>query len=340
MFGYLLFFGYFCTQFGSLSSYSYTLLYINEMMKLIADSGSTKTEWALMRGNGEVIASCLTDGLNPYHLGDGEILQVLQVQLKKSIVAASAVDFSFPDDITEVYFYGSGVTEAMKPKMTSLLSQAFPQAEIQAESDLLGAARALFGHESGIACILGTGSNSCYYDGERILMNTPPLGYVLGDEGSGTDLGKHLLNAIFKGLLPPVVKDHFLAWSGLDYPTIINKVYRQPLANRFLASLTRFISHEMSMTEKAKTDTQEHDVHVGLDMMVQECFGNFCLRNLSAYLAAHEDDEEGLVPVGFVGSIAHYFQSQLDAVCCEFPLRIVKVMKAPMAGLLEYHAGK
>ena len=310
------------------------------MMKLIADSGSTKTEWALMLEEGEVVSSCQTDGLNPYHLDDEGILQVLQVQLKKSIMATSTVDFSFPDDITEVYFYGSGVTEAMKPKMTSLLSQTFPQAEIQAESDLLGAARALFGHGSGIACILGTGSNSCYYDGENIVMNTPPLGYILGDEGSGTDLGKHILNAIFKELLPVAVKDHFLAWSGQDYPTIINKVYRQPLANRFLASLTRFITHEMSITEKAKTDTLEHDIHVGLDMMVQECFSNFILRNLSAYLSAHEDDEDGLMPVGFVGSIAHYFHSQLDAVCCEYPLRIVKIMKTPMVGLLNYHAGK
>ena len=309
-------------------------------MKLIADSGSTKTEWALMLENGETVSSCLTDGLNPYHLTDEEMLQVLQVQLKESLVASATMDVAFPDAITEVYFYGSGVTEAMKPKMDTLLSQVFTQADVHAESDLLGAARALFGHESGIACILGTGSNSCYYDGERILENTPPLGYILGDEGSGTDLGKHLLNAIFKGLLPPAVKDHFLVWSELDYPTIINKVYRQPLANRFLASLTRFITHEMSVTEKAKCDTPEHDIHVGLDMMVQECFSNFCLRNLSAYLSAHEDDEEGLMPVGFVGSIAHYFHSQLDAVCCEFPLRIVKVMKAPMAGLLDYHREK
>ena len=306
-------------------------------MKLIADSGSTKTEWSLMGEDGVVVASCVTDGLNPYHLSDADISQVLQGQLKKSIVASSTVDIAFPDDITEVYFYGSGVTDAMKPKMTSLLSQAFPQAEIQAESDLLGAARALFGHKSGIACILGTGSNSCYYDGERIVMNTPPLGYILGDEGSGTDLGKHLLNAIFKGLLPAAVKDHFLAWSGLDYPTIINKVYRQPLANRFLASLTRFITHEMELTAKAKTDTLEHDIHVGLDMMVQECFSNFCLRNLSSYLSAYEDEEDGLMPLGFIGSIAHYFSEQLDAVCCEYPLRIVKIMRTPMAGLLDFH---
>lgn len=309
-------------------------------MKLIADSGSTKTEWALMLDNGEVMSSCLTDGLNPYHLTDKEILQVLQVQLKELFTVSATVEVAFPDDITEVSFYGSGVTDAMKPKMNSLLSQVFVQADVHAESDLLGAARALFGHGSGIACILGTGSNSCYYDGERILMNTPPLGYILGDEGSGTDLGKHLLNAIFKGLLPSAVKDHFLAWSDLDYPSIINKVYREPLANRFLASLTRFITHEMSVTEKAKFDTPEHDIHVGLDMMVQECFSNFCLRNLSAYLSAYENDEEGLMPVGFVGSIAHYFHSQLEAVCCEFPLRIVKVMKVPMPGLLDYHAGK
>ena len=201
---------------------------------LIADSGSTKTDWSLTDGQGNVVMTCKTQGINPIHMQDAEVLQILKSEL------------ILPESPQEVYFYGSGVTEAMKPRMNSLLQQAFPGAKVEAEGDMIGAARALFGNKPGIACILGTGANSCLYDGTKIVMNTPPLGYILGDEGSGAVLGKLFLNGIFKGSLPSAIKKRFLKWSGLDYPGIINKVYREPLANRFLASICPFISEQIA----------------------------------------------------------------------------------------------
>ena len=181
---------------------------------LIADSGSTKTDWSLTDGQGNVVMTCKTQGINPIHMQDDEVLQILKSEL------------ILPESPQEVYFYGSGVTEAMKPRMNSLLQQAFPGAKVEAEGDMIGAARALFGNKPGIACILGTGANSCLYDGCRMVMNTPPLGYILGDEGSGAVLGKLFLNGIFKGTLSSAIQKKFLDWSGLDYPAIINKVYR------------------------------------------------------------------------------------------------------------------
>ena len=148
------------------------------MTTLIADSGSTKTDWALIDAKGHILWSDKTQGINPFHLSDDDILRVLKEELSLNLL---------PERVS---FYGSGVTEAMKLRMENLLQQRFPQAEVHAESDLLGAARAVLGRKPGIACILGTGANSCLYDGERIVLNTPPLGYILGDEGSGAVLGR------------------------------------------------------------------------------------------------------------------------------------------------------
>lgn len=306
-------------------------------MKLIADSGSTKTDWALVDENGKIVFSCQTQGLNPYHLSDAAIREVLKNELQDALSKKCAAM-----DIKEVHFYGSGVTEAMKPRLHDLLSESFPEAEVCAEGDLLGAARCLFGHGKGIACILGTGSNSCLYDGEKIVMNTPPLGYVLGDEGSGTDIGKHFLNQAFKGFLPAVLKERYMEWSGLDYAAIINKVYREPLANKFLASIAQFVSAELMRTKKTQIDTEEQRAHLALDMMVQDCFNNFYLNNLSQYVShlGLDEEDEKLVPIGFVGSIAYHFKEQLEAVCCEYPLDIVKIVKSPLLDLVTYHASE
>ncbi len=229
-------------------------------MKLIADSGSTKTDWALVDEESKVVMTCKTQGISPIHMQDEEVLQVL----KSELVLA--------EQPQEVYFYGSGVTEAMKPRMTSLLQKAFLEASVEAEGDMLGAARALFGHQPGMACILGTGANSCLYDGMKIVMNTPPLGYILGDEGSGAVLGKLFLNGIFKGSLPSAIKKRFLKWSGLDYNDIINKVYREPLANRFLASICPFISEQIAEGEKYENGSDELNEAMALYRVVLSNF--------------------------------------------------------------------
>ena len=290
------------------------------MKILIADSGSTKTDWALVDEQGNVMVTCKTQGISPIHQSDAEILDVLCKELVLS------------EQPQQVFFYGSGVTEAM------------------------GAARALFGKKPGIACILGTGANSCLYDGEKIVMNTPPLGYILGDEGSGAVIGKLFLNSIFKGTLPVSLKNKYLAWSGLDYPTIINKVYRQPLANRFLASICPFISEQIAEGEKHENGTDELNEAMALYRMILESFNQFYAKNLTPYIkyvkastedisqlepgmkAWHSSLEEEIPMLGFVGSIAHYFESPLRNVMeDEFHLKISQILKAPMPGLIKYH---
>lgn len=312
---------------------------------LIADSGSTKTDWSLIDGQGQVVMTCKTQGINPIHMQDAEVLQILKSEL---ILRESP---------QEVYFYGSGVTEAMKSRMNSLLQQAFPGAKVEAEGDMIGAARALFGNKPGIACILGTGANSCLYDGQRMVMNTPPLGYILGDEGSGAVLGKLFLNGIFKGTISSVIQKKFLDWSGLDYPTIINKVYREPLANRFLASLCPFISQQIAEGEMHENGTDELNDAMALYRVVLGNFNDFYEKNLLPYIkyvkASAEDISqlepgvkawnsplgEGIPMIGFVGSIAHYFEAPLRNVMeDEHHLHIAKIMRAPMEGLIAFHA--
>lgn len=314
------------------------------MKILIADSGSTKTDWALVDEQGNVMVTCKTQGISPIHQSDAEILDVLCKELVLS------------EQPQEVFFYGSGVTEAMKSRMKSLLQQSFPEAKVEAEGDMLGAARALFGKKPGIACILGTGANSCLYDGEKIVMNTPPLGYILGDEGSGAVIGKLFLNGIFKGTLPVSLKNKYLAWSGLDYSTIINKVYRQPLANRFLASICPFISEQIAEGEKHENGTDELNEAMALYRMILESFNQFYVKNLTPYIkyvkastedisqlepgmkAWHSSLEEEIPMLGFVGSIAYYFESPLRNVMeDEFHFKISQILKAPMPGLIKYH---
>ncbi len=299
-------------------------------MKLIADSGSTKTDWTLVDNQGQVKYTCKTQGINPFHETDASILHILQEELK------------LPEQPTEVYFYGSGVTEAMKPKMEALLNEVFPKVSVEAQSDLLGAARALFGNKPGIACILGTGANSCLYDGEKIVMNTPPLGYILGDEGSGAVLGKLFLNGIFKGTLSERLKAKYLAWSGLTYADVINKVYRQPLANRFLASIAPFLSQQIAEGEKREEGTEEMEDAMAIYRMILESFNQFYQKNIVPYLQ-YIKENAGIgtyekLPVGFVGSIAHYFRDALNNIFVdEYSFDQVNIMQAPMSGLVHYH---
>ena len=311
---------------------------------LIADSGSTKTDWSLTDEKGKVQMTCKTQGINPVHMQDAEILHVLCEELVLTIQPQ------------EVHFYGSGVTEAMKPRMVSLLQQAFPEAKIEAESDMLGAARALFGHQPGIACILGTGANSCLYDGEKMVMNVPPLGYILGDEGSGAVLGKLFLNGIFKGTLPGSLKKKYLDWAKLDYPTIINKVYREPLANRFLASICPFISQQIEQAYKYENGSDELNEAMALYRIVLDNFTQFYDNNVAAYVKyiemsmadlsllepgvkAWNNALGGVPPIGFVGSIAHYFSAPLGNIFQdEHHLKIAQILQAPMPGLIKYHS--
>ncbi len=202
-------------------------------MILIADSGGSKADWALISlptDTSKYVLKVRTQGINPFHQSKDVILKVLEQELKPALCKATEQNDSFllKKDITEcvskIAFYGAGCTKNLSSVVREALMVSFPSASIKVESDLLGAAHAVCGYDAGIACILGTGANSCQYDGENIVANVPPLGYILGDEGSGAVLGKLLLNGIFKGDLSTEIRDLYLEWSGLTNPEIIDKV--------------------------------------------------------------------------------------------------------------------
>ena len=185
-------------------------------MRLIADSGSTKTDWVLTIEKG-VERRFHTQGINPFHQSEESILTILREELVTQLPALDAEELS-------IAFYGSGVRPELEPVMERLLRTALPTATaVEAHSDLLGAARAVCGHREGIACILGTGANSCLYDGLRIVSNTPPLGYILGDEGSGAVLGIRFLNALYKGFLPATVVNDFQEDMKLSMADVIDR---------------------------------------------------------------------------------------------------------------------
>jgi N-acetylglucosamine kinase-like BadF-type ATPase len=282
-------------------------LFIYNMM-LIADSGSTKTDWAWIE-NGTIVHRVTTAGINPVHQGEEDIEKVVE-QL-------------FPRKNTSlkwVFFYGAGCIPEKKGVVEKVLRKVFPDADrIEVESDLLGAARAVCQHQEGLACILGTGSNSCLYDGEKIVGNIPPLGYILGDEGSGAVLGKLFLNALFKGALPDGMKEDFLQSSGLSYPEIIQRVYRQPMANRFLASTSLYISEHLDVP--------------ALRDLVKQNFRDFFHKNIAQY-GRHD------LPVGAIGSIAYHYRDLLQEVAEEEGYNLSKIAKSPMEGLVTYHLMK
>ena len=289
-------------------------------MILIADSGSTKTDWLLVGKGGDgdgarAMAPLHTQGINPFHQGADVIREILRSELLPQIEEEGARTHG-ATGVTTVRFYGSGVRPELEPVMAQLLREAFPQAtDVEAHNDLLGAARALCGHNYGIASILGTGANSCLYDGEHIVENTPPLGYILGDEGSGAVLGRRFLNALYKGVLSKELHDAFVQQTGLTMADVIDRVYRQPLANRFLASLCPFVH-----------DHLDDEAVCGL---VVDSFRDFFRRNIVPY--GRRD-----LPVSFVGSVAWYFQEQLAVAAHNEGFLLGNVLKSPLIGLVSF----
>ena len=278
-------------------------------MILIADSGSTKTDWVCISAdNSTQPIEAHTVGLNPFHMSDNEIRDVLSHDLLPQLGHIQ---------ISDVYFYGSGVRPEVEERVAGLLREFFPDAEhIQAHSDLLGAARALCGRTWGVACILGTGANSCVYDGEKIVHNTPALGYIIGDEGSGAVLGKHLIHDLYTGVLSHHMRIMFEQEMHMNLSDIIDKVYRQPQANRFLASLSEFIHRHL-----------DDD---GIRDMVYGAFSDFANLHLSRYGRRE-------LPVSFVGSIAWHYQTQLSLVLQTLGFHVGTILKSPLEGLITYH---
>ena len=279
-------------------------------MTLIADSGSTKTDWCLARG-GEVVARMATQGINPFYQSDEEITRILQDELMSQWPEAV-------EDAHDVFFYGAGVRPEMAARMKRLVGDTTRAAYVEAHGDLLGAARALFGKNEGIACILGTGANSGLYDGTRIVQNTPPLGFILGDEGSGAVMGKRFVADLCKGLMPEGLMQEFKDATHQDVADIINAVYRQPLPNRYLASTTRFIHQHLNVEQ--------------VNNLVVDNFRDFFRRNLVQY-------QRRDLPVKVIGSIAFHFREQLACAAEMEGFALNGVEQGPMLGLMAFHSG-
>lgn len=278
-------------------------------MILVADCGSTKIDWCLLN-NQKVEKQVFTMGMNAVMLTEEEIRSRIAEELVPELTG-------YPVD--GVYFYGAGcISEDVCSNVSRAISTNFPDATtVEVHTDLLAAARALFGHKPGIACILGTGSNSCYYDGEQIVSNVSPLGYILGDEGSGAVLGKILIGDVLKHQLPPDLCDKFMEQLGLDRLGIIRRVYKEPAANRFLASTSPFLLANIERPE--------------IQALVTGAFSAFFRRNIANYPQA------GKYPVSFIGSIACYYEPQLREAARQFGYNIGTICKSPMSGLIAYH---
>ncbi len=277
-------------------------------MILIADSGSTKTEWNLIDNN-QNIKSFLTSGINPFYQTSENIVQILKSELPTDISIKNP----------KIYYFGTGCANEEKNNIVKIaLYQVFESNDIFVGSDLLGAAKALCQDKAGIACILGTGSNSCYYDGENIVSNVSPLGFILGDEGSGAVMGKKLVADILKKQLPQNIVEKFFETYKVTAAEILDNVYKKPFPNRYLAQYTKFLSENIE------------NVHI--EELVVNSFMEFIKRNILQYPQAQS------VEINFTGSIAFHFKEQLIKALEINNLKIGKIVKAPMEDMVKYMA--
>lgn len=278
-------------------------------MILIADCGSTKIDWCLVE-NGKVVNQIFTCGMNAVMLTEEEMATRIATELVPELNGAN---------VDAVYFYGAGcINDEVCGNVARAIGKNIPAQTIEVHTDLLAAARALCGHSAGIACIMGTGSNSCYYDGEKICDNVSPLGYILGDEGSGAVLGKILLGDVLKNQLPKHLCEKFLAEYELDRMTIIRRVYKEPQGNRFLASVTPFLIQNID----------EPAIHA----LVLNAFKAFFVRNIAQYEGYRD------LKVNFIGSIAFYYKNVLEEAAAECGCTVGTIIKSPMKGLIEFHS--
>ncbi|MCL2414093.1 MAG: ATPase [Bacteroidales bacterium] len=277
-------------------------------MKIIADSGATKTDWCLINGLGEV-KTVQTIGLNPYFLDEDGILNVLEKDLHPFLDSTK---------VEHVFFYGSGCTAPRKKQvMQSTLDTFFRQAGVEIESDLLGAARALYGKEKGLVCILGTGASSCLYDGEQIAERVNSLGYILGDEGGGSSLGKQLLAAYFRNELPEHLHNLFAQKYPAELSRVLDAIYREPAPNRFLASFVEFL-------DENKSDSFVKE-------FVSSAFDTFFRKQILRY------DSYDIYPLCFIGSVGFIFADELHKSAEKHELTISKIEQTPLDGLLKFH---
>lgn len=276
-------------------------------MILIADSGSSKTDWRVIHKDGQ-ISQFRGVGFNPYY------------QTSEEMASGMQVDFllNLQEEIQEIYYYGAGCsTPERKSEVIKALSSVFPTASIQVDHDLSAAARATCGHLPGIACILGTGSNSCDYDGEKIIANRPAPGYILGDEGGGGYIGRKLLQDFIYEDMPLEIRKDLEETFQLTQAIIQENVYRQPFPNRYMASFCRFIT--------------EHKSHPYCYKLYYYSFMEFFDKHVCRYADFQNK------PVNFVGSIAYYNSDILRKAAMDKGIQVKLILESPIAGLTLFH---
>lgn len=273
---------------------------------LIADSGFTKTDWRLIGADGK-IEQARTLGINPYYQTEEEILLVIQ-----------DLHSQLPDRVDQIYFYGTGCSSGTnRDKIARLLNRYYQDAKIDVNHDLLAAARSLCGEDKGIACIIGTGTNSCLYDGRKIISNVPSLGWAIADEGGGTYLGKTLVTDYYRKDMPEHLRVIFKERFGLNKDAFLTAIYQEPMPGRFLASFAKFINEHISDPYMYK--------------LVYDAFTTFITKNVVKYEGYKE------LPVHFTGSVAYYFNNILRKVAVDQGIYIKHITEHPIAGLTLFH---
>ncbi len=274
---------------------------------LIADSGSTKTQWCLLTGNKKKMIS--TQGISPYFLNDESLGTILSNELLPK---------TGDTHIDEIFYYGTGCSN---PENISLvkrgLKKIYKTSSIKVEHDLLGAAKALCGNGKGIACILGTGSNSCYFNGKKIIKNSPGLGFILGDEGSGTHLGKKVLQYYLYNTFDAELMDKFKDKYPQTTAQILDSIYKTALPNRYLAGFVPFLI--------------ENRGHFMIENIIEDSINDFFFNHVYKYR------ESWSLPINFVGSVAFGFKDVLAEMCKGYQIKLGNVIKTPMDGLIKYH---
>jgi len=279
-------------------------------VSLIADSGATKTEWCLISKGRK--KSFFTQGISPYFLDTDNITALLQEELLPSLKK---------QPIAQVYYYGTGCANPQNARsVKKALRRVFPKAGISVNTDLMAAARALCGHGKGVACILGTGSNSCYFNGRTIVKNSPGIGYVLGDEGSGAYLGKKVIQYYLYNTFDEDLRARFDARFVTTPVEILDNVYKRPLPNRYLAGFTLFLA--------------ENRGHYMIENIIEDGLNDFFFQHLCKYA------EVWKLPVHFVGSVADGFRDKIEELCHAYEFELGTVLKNPMPGLIRFHQNK
>lgn len=278
-------------------------------MILIADGGSTKTNWCLITEE-EKKTLFNTEGYNPYFSSTDYIIDSLNKNLPSDLKRS---------EIKEVNYYGAGVHNEEKSKIVAdAMKVIFPNAKINIGHDLLAAARALLGDERGFAAILGTGTNTCIYDGEDIEFNIDSLAYILGDEGSGCYIGKKLLSDYIRGYMPDNVREVFWETFKLTPEDILNKVYTEPLPNRFCASFSKFVYDITTNIEYSRN-------------LVKSSFNDF-FKNLVSHYPNYKSYK-----LNCIGSVAYNFRNILEEVANEYDMELGKIIRSPIDDLVSYH---